>query len=61
MRSSKIGKCGFARGFLVKTWKDLCYPIVKLAGKVKDCSLPTSKGLNFIESVSMDKILKMYL
>ena len=31
----KIGKCGFSEGFLVKTWKDICYPIGKLTGKVE--------------------------
>ena len=36
---SKIGKCGFYRGFLVKSWKDFCYPIGELAGKVTDCRI----------------------
>ena len=35
----KIGKCGFSGEFLVKTWKDICYPIGRLAGKVEDCSI----------------------
>ena len=39
MGFSKIGKCRFSRGFLVKTWKDFCYPIIKLAGKVTDCKI----------------------
>ena len=39
MGFSKIGKYGFSRGFLVKAWKDLCYPIGKLAGKAKDCRI----------------------
>ena len=35
----QIGKSGFSGGFLVKTWKDICYSIGKLAGKVEDCSI----------------------
>ena len=38
-RGPKIGKCGFSGGFLVKIWKDVCYPMGKLAGKVQDCSI----------------------
>ena len=35
----KIGKCGFSGGFLAKIWKDVCYPIGKVAGKVEECCI----------------------